>query len=140
MVDMHSHLGVRPEPQLASTEDVTDIIAPLTPTMRAIDGFDPSDSVLPVVMSGGVTSSLILTGAQNLMSGQGFAIKLRSMPGLSVADMRIQVDTEPGAKLQRYMKMACGEVTDASSGSGRAKLSFVSFHILESQETVREPP
>ena len=106
LVDIHSHAGVRETPQLWATEDVTEISAPLTPWGRAIDALKPHDQAIPVIGSGGVTTSLVLTGAKNLISGEGVVIKMRQAD--TVRDILVNV-TEGSSKPLRYLKMAMGE-------------------------------
>ncbi|KAI0378797.1 hypothetical protein F5Y04DRAFT_261058 [Hypomontagnella monticulosa] len=108
LIDMHSHVGVRQEPQILMNADVTESTQPVTPWARAIDGFKPSDAGIKIVASGGTTTSLVLTGASNLMSGEGMVIKHRDTN--SVWEM--EIDSTSGGrspKRQRYLKMACGE-------------------------------
>ena len=56
-----------------------------------------------------MTTSLLLTGASNMLSGQGLAIKMRDMPGFSIAEMAVQAHDPPSVKRLQYLKMACGE-------------------------------
>ncbi|OTA99804.1 hypothetical protein M426DRAFT_268823 [Hypoxylon sp. CI-4A] len=106
LIDMHSHVGVRETPQLWATEDVTEISAPVTPWARAIDAFKPHDGAIPVIASGGVTTSLVLTGAKNLISGEGVVVKMKKAD--SIRGMLLNL-TESSGKPQRYLKMAMGE-------------------------------
>ncbi|KAK6957921.1 hypothetical protein Daesc_000711 [Daldinia eschscholtzii] len=106
LIEMHSHAGVRETPQLWATEDVTEISSPVTPWARAIDALKPHDQAIPVIASGGVTTSLVLTGAKNLISGEGVLIKMKRAN--SVNELLIST-TESGGKPQRYLKMAMGE-------------------------------
>ncbi|KAI1771457.1 hypothetical protein F4818DRAFT_454580 [Hypoxylon cercidicola] len=108
LVDMHSHLGVRQEPQILMNADVTESSQPVTPWARAIDGFKPSDEGIRIVSSGGTTTSLVLTGASNLISGEGMVIKHRDTNSV----WKMQLDSTSNGrspKPQRYLKMACGE-------------------------------
>ncbi|KAG0345655.1 hypothetical protein BG004_003359 [Podila humilis] len=106
IVDMHSHVGLLSWPSLEGISDVNEMTSPVTPFVRSIDGFNPSDKAREFIVSGGVTSSLILPGSGNIMGGEAFALKLRKVDTLSVEDMLI----EAGVKDKwRYMKMACGE-------------------------------
>ncbi|KAG0265074.1 hypothetical protein BG011_005477 [Mortierella polycephala] len=106
IVDMHSHLGVSSWPDLAGTDDTNEMTQPMTPFVRSIDGFNPSDLAREWVVSGGVTSSLILPGSGNIMGGEAYTVKLRKVDTLSNEDMLV----EAGVKDKwRYMKMACGE-------------------------------
>jgi imidazolonepropionase-like amidohydrolase len=106
LIDMHSHAGVRATPQLWATEDVTEVSSPVTPWGRAIDAIKPFDQAIAVIGSGGVTTSLVLTGAKNLISGEGLVIKMRRAD--SVRDIAVNM-TEGGVKPQRFLKMATGE-------------------------------
>ncbi|KAG9323212.1 hypothetical protein KVV02_007944 [Mortierella alpina] len=106
IVDMHSHLGVSSWPALDATEDTNEMTQPMTPFIRSLDGFNPSDPGREWVLSGGVTTSLILPGSGNIMGGEAYTVKLRKVDTLSNEDMLV----EAGVKDKwRYMKMACGE-------------------------------
>ncbi|KAG0250403.1 hypothetical protein BG011_008365 [Mortierella polycephala] len=106
IVDMHSHLGVFSLPILDATNDFNEMTTPITPFIRSIDGFNPSDAARERVVSGGITSILALPGSSNIMGGEAYAFKLRSVDTLSTEDMLV----EAGVKDKwRYMKMACGE-------------------------------
>ncbi|KAF9429712.1 hypothetical protein BGZ94_009739 [Podila epigama] len=106
IVDMHSHLGVDSWPALSGTDDTNEMTQPITPFVRSIDGFNPSDPAREWVLSGGVTSTLILPGSGNIMGGEAYTVKLRKVDTLSTDDMLV----EAGVKDKwRYMKMACGE-------------------------------
>ncbi|KAF9303528.1 hypothetical protein BGZ74_003561 [Mortierella antarctica] len=106
IVDMHSHVGVLSMPYLEGTMDGNEMTSPITPFVRSIDGFNPSDKARERIISGGVTSSLILPGSGNIMGGEAFALKLRKTDALSVDDMLIEAGVYDK---WRYMKMACGE-------------------------------
>lgn len=106
LIDMHSHAGVRATPQLWATEDVTEVSSPVTPWGRAIDAIKPFDQAIAVIGSGGVTTSLVLTGAKNLISGEGLVIKMRRAD--SVRDIALNM-IKASAKPHRYLKMATGE-------------------------------
>ena len=41
--------------------------SPVHPELRSLDGFDPMDIAIPIINSGGVTTSLVLPGSGNLM-------------------------------------------------------------------------
>ncbi|OZJ05153.1 hypothetical protein BZG36_02194 [Bifiguratus adelaidae] len=109
LIDMHSHMGVGSWPSLEATEDTNEMTDPLTPAVRVLDGFNPSDPAIKIVASGGITTTLILPGSGNIMGGEATAIKLRPMPNLSVEDMQVSAGVVDEEKKWRYMKMACGE-------------------------------
>ncbi|KAI1385486.1 uncharacterized protein F4822DRAFT_345518 [Hypoxylon trugodes] len=108
LIDMHSHVGLRQEPQIWMNADVTESSQVITPWSRAIDGFKPHDEGIKIVASGGTTTSLILTGASNLISGEGMVVKHKQ----SNSVWELEIDSTSNGKSpkrQRYLKMACGE-------------------------------
>ena len=109
IVDMHSHSGVEPLPDLRGSSDGNELSNDITPYVRSIDGLDPLDPQLQVIKSGGVTTSLILPGSGNNMGGEAYVVKhavgkANGRPEISAEDMLADPD-----KTWRYMKMACGE-------------------------------
>ena len=105
-----SHLGVFAWPSLDALRDGNEQSNPLTPFVRALDGFYPDDKGIRIVASGGVTTSLVLPGSANLMGGEAYAFKLRSVPTRSNEDMLVQAGIDPEIDAeQRWMKWACGE-------------------------------
>jgi hypothetical protein len=52
------------------TDDINENTAPLTPYARILDAIKPDDEGIPIIASGGVTTSLILPGSSNIMGGR----------------------------------------------------------------------
>ncbi|EPQ56066.1 hypothetical protein GLOTRDRAFT_15437, partial [Gloeophyllum trabeum ATCC 11539] len=77
IVDLHSHVGVEPMPNLAGAADGNSFHGPILPWLRSLDGLNTHDDVYRLAVSGGVTTSLILPGSANAIGGQAFVIKLR---------------------------------------------------------------
>jgi len=115
IVDMHSHAGVGGFPELRSTDDTNEYGDPTIPQMKSIDGFNPHDKGIPLILSGGVTTMLVLPGSGNLMGGEGYAVKPRKPLSNSVEEMLVQYNLtwrnkfSVGGNNLRWMKMACGE-------------------------------
>jgi len=107
IVDAHSHLGVFAAPASRAHDDGNEWTNPLTPFVRAIDGFDHEDPAIRRAVEGGVTTAQILPGSANVIGGQAFLMKLRGGP---VSRLRIE-----GAPLS--LKMAMGENPKRSYGS-----------------------
>jgi imidazolonepropionase-like amidohydrolase len=101
LVDLHSHLGVYSFPgDLNAHADGNEMGAePVTPFARVIDALRPTDEGIREIISGGITTSVVLPGSGNAIGGEGLAVKLR---GKTVGEMKIQ--NQP-----RYLKFACGE-------------------------------
>lgn len=102
-------MGVDSWPVLTATDDTNEMTSPITPFVRTIDAFNPSDKALRIVSSGGVTTALVLPGSGNLMGGEAFAFKLRPKTTLSNEDMLVQANIDKEDTKWRWMKMACGE-------------------------------
>lgn len=109
IVDMHSHAGVNPLPELRGNEDTNELSADITPYVRSIDGIDPLDHQIQVIKSGGVTTSLVLPGSGNNIGGEAYVIK----HAVGKPDGRLEISAEDlladPERNWRYMKMACGE-------------------------------
>lgn len=81
---------------------------PITPYVRILDGFNPSDKAIRIVASGGITSVLALPGSANVIGGEAYAFKLRPRATVSNEDMLVQANNTEDTEW-RWMKMACGE-------------------------------
>ncbi|KAL3290888.1 Amidohydrolase [Colletotrichum asianum] len=114
LVDIHSHHLELPFSSVSATSDVNEKpqLGPITPFVRAIDGFKPYDPAIKIIASGGVTTSLILPGSGNIIGGQGYLVKNLPSPGENgepiVEDLLLEHGI-PEESRQRYLKMACGE-------------------------------
>jgi len=72
-------MGVGSWPEdLFATQDVNEWVSPTTPQVRTIDAFNPHDPAIHHILSGGVTTSLVLPGSAELMGGEAYAVKLSS--------------------------------------------------------------
>jgi imidazolonepropionase-like amidohydrolase len=107
LVDMHSHAGVDPLPYLRGSSDFNQMSSPLTPYARTIDAIHPDDLAIPMIASGGVTTSLVLPGSANIIGGEAFAIK-NVVPQDQLVESML-VEPWDAANRTRWMKMACGE-------------------------------
>lgn len=109
-LSMYSHLGVMSWPDLTGTADTNEKTDPITPFVRTIDAFNPSDKAIRIVSSGGITTALVLPGSGNLIGGEAFVFKLRPTGTTSSQDMLVQSGIDESKEHKwRYMKMACGE-------------------------------
>lgn len=115
LVDMHSHHSLSVWPIVSSNDDTNEmnpLFGPLTPFVRALDGMKAYDAATIVIMSGGVTSSLIIPGSANIMGGEGAVVKnaLKSGElGEYIVEEMLLEHGIPITERHRYMKMACGE-------------------------------
>src|SRR6185295_8738137 len=100
IIDIHSHLGVYPSPEVDALSDGNEATDPVTADVRAENSIWPQDPQFPLALEGGVTSMLVLPGSANLIGGVGVALK--NVPSRTAQGMRF-----PGAPYA--LKMACGE-------------------------------
>lgn len=103
-----SHMGIDGWPRYTSSVDVNEMPNPITPYVRVLDGFNPSDMAIRIVASGGITSVLALPGSANVIGGEAYAFKLRPRSTVSNEDMLVQANNTEDIEW-RWMKMACGE-------------------------------
>ncbi|OHE93789.1 hypothetical protein CORC01_10915 [Colletotrichum orchidophilum] len=131
LVDMHSHHSASLWPALSITEDDNEMsktYGPLTPMLRILDSMKAYDDATRIIMSGGITTSLILPGSANIMGGEGTVIKnvLKSgtLGEYVVEELLLERDI-PIEERHRYMKLACGENPKRIYGHTRMANAFL---------------
>ena len=97
-IDAHCHLGLFEDGIGFEGDDVNEMVDPITPHLRAIDGINPMDRTFEEAYQGGVTCAVTGPGSANVIGGQFAAIKTY---GKRIDDMIVK---EPIA-----MKIAFGE-------------------------------
>lgn len=100
IIDVHSHLGVYPSPDVESHSDGNEMSSPNTSEVWAEHSIWPQDPGFQNARSGGVTTLQILPGSANLFGGRG--VTLRNVPSHTMQGMKF-----PEAPYG--LKMACGE-------------------------------
>lgn len=74
-VEAHCHLGLEEDAIGFEGDDVNEMIDPVTPEIRAIDGINPMDRTLREAYEAGVTTAITGPGSANVIGGQAVAIK-----------------------------------------------------------------
>lgn len=100
IIDVHSHMGVYPNPGVVSHADGNEIVGPNTAEVWAEHSVWPQDPNFEKAIAGGVTTAQILPGSANLFGGRGVVLKI--VPSITMRDMKF-----PDAP--HSLKMACGE-------------------------------
>jgi imidazolonepropionase-like amidohydrolase len=100
IIDVHSHLGVYPAPNMSAHSDGNEMTSPVTANVWAEHAVWPQDPAFGAALAGGVTSLQILPGSANLIGGRG--VTLKNVPAVGYQEMKF-----PGAP--QGLKMACGE-------------------------------
>ncbi len=110
VIDVHSHLGVYPSPDVRAHSDGNEATSPNTAEVWAEHSVWPQDPGFAAALAGGVTSLMILPGSANLFGGRTVTVK--NVPARSVQEMKF-----PGAPYG--LKIACGENPKRVYGEGR---------------------
>ncbi len=100
VIDIHSHLGDYPSPQVEALSDGNEATSPARPEVWAEHSVWPQDAGFSRALAGGVTTFHILPGSANLFGGRG--VTMKNVYGRTAQDMKF-----PGAPYS--LKMACGE-------------------------------
>ena len=108
VIDIHSHLGDYPSPQVDAHSDGNELTQPNTAEVWAEHSVWPQDPGFARALAGGVTTLHVLPGSGNLFGGRG--ITLRNVAARTVQDMKF-----PDAPYT--LKMACGENPSRVYGS-----------------------
>ena len=80
MIDIHSHMGVYSVPFVEENYDGNEATNPVTPQVRAIDGFNFEDLAIPPARAAGVTTIVSRPGSLNVIGGTSVAVKLKNAP------------------------------------------------------------
>jgi imidazolonepropionase-like amidohydrolase len=100
LIDIHSHLGVYPSPDVAANSDGNEATSPSTANVWAEHSVWPQDPGFRTARAGGITTLQILPGSANLIGGR--SVVLKNVPSVTYQGMKF-----PGAP--QGLKMACGE-------------------------------
>jgi len=109
-IDAHTHIGISEEGLRWEGADYNESTDPVTPDMRAMDGFNPADTAIPKARRAGVTTALVSPGSANVVGGQIAAVKLS---GINVEKMVL--------KAPCAMKFALGENPKNVYGQDKSK-------------------
>lgn len=141
LVDMHSHhyLGVWPTTEVSDdTNEMNPATKAFTPMVRAIDALKPYDEGATIILSGGVTSSLIIPGSANLIAGEGVPVKNALYSGEHAEPVVEDILLEKGVPVnerRRYMKFAFGENPKGAWGYTRLGNGW---HLREHLQKAKE--
>ncbi len=97
MIDAHTHMAL---------DRSTRGPGPVSAEWKAVEHFDPTDPMIPLALSGGVTSVITRPGSGIVSSGQAVAIKLRSNPA---ADMILKPFVDLKMAVRPLVKLRPGE-------------------------------
>ena len=86
-IDAHSHIGVITQGMRWEGSDINETADPVVPHLRAIDSFNPQDTMLPLALEGGVTTACSCPGSANVVGGTVVVTKLA---GKRIDDMVIK--------------------------------------------------
>ena len=100
IIDVHSHLGVYPSPNIWATSDGNEMTSAVTAQVWAEHSIWPQDPQFEAALAAGVTTLQILPGSANLIGGR--AVTVKNVSSVSVQGMKFP-DAPHG------LKMACGE-------------------------------
>lgn len=75
IIDAHTHLGISEEGIGEEGWDYNEEADPVTPAMRAIDGFNPQELGVADALRGGVTTVMVAPGSANVVGGQVAVVK-----------------------------------------------------------------
>ena len=76
LIDAHCHIGILEE-VIREGNDVNEMVDPITPHLRAIDGINPNDRYFQSALEQGVTTMSVGPGSANLIGGTFTILKNR---------------------------------------------------------------
>ncbi len=142
LVEAHSHIGVKNTALRWEGADLNEKSDPITPQMRAIDGFNPMDEALDEAIKHGVTTACAGPGSANVVGGTFAAIKL---VGKRVDDMIIKHPVAMKCAFGENPKNAFGvsskkaPITRMAIAALLRELLFKARNYLAAKEAGKEP-
>ncbi|MGB9330034.1 MAG: amidohydrolase [Steroidobacteraceae bacterium] len=112
LIDIHSHLGVYPSPQVEANADGNEATSPSTANVWAEHSVWPQDPGFRTALAGGITTLQILPGSANLIGGR--SVVLKNVPAVTYQAMKFP-DAPQG------LKMACGENPKRVYGASKSQ-------------------
>ena len=100
IIDIHSHMGVDPDPSVKTSSDGNEATSPVTAEVWAEHSIWVQDPQYALALKGGVTTFHVLPGSANLIGGRGVTAK--NLQRNTITSMKF-----PNAP--HSLKMACGE-------------------------------
>ncbi|KAL6871097.1 family 9 carbohydrate esterase [Trichoderma novae-zelandiae] len=144
LVDMHSHHFLTPWPATEVGDDSNEMnpdTKAFTPMVHVLDALKPYDEAATLILSGGVTSSLIIPGSANLIAGEGVPVKNSLYSGEHaepvVEDLLLERGVPAGDR-RRYMKFAFGENPKGTWGYTRLGNGWHLREHLQKAKELRE--
>ena len=100
LIDIHSHVGVYSVPLVEENYDGNEMTSPVTPQVRAMDGFNFDDLTIPASLAGGVTTVVSRPGSLNVIGGTSVAVKLKNAPPKDmvlkeICDLKMAIEGNP---------------------------------------------
>ena len=83
-IDAHTHLGVTGLGEGWESRDANEVVSPVIPHVRALDGYNPADRAIRTAMESGITAAMVAPGSSNVVGGEAFVIK--TAPARSVEE------------------------------------------------------
>ena len=100
LIDMHSHMGVYGMPLVEENYDGNEATNPVTPQVRAFEGFNFDDLSIPPARAAGVTTVIARPGSLNVICGTSVAVKLKKaspeeMVLVEDCDLKMAIEGNP---------------------------------------------
>ena len=125
IIDIHSHLGDYPSPQVDALSDGNEATSPVRPEVWAEHSVWPQDPGFSrALINGGVTTLQVLPGSANLFGGR--SVVLKNVPGRTTQDMKF-----PGAPLRSQ---------NGVRRESQARLRFKGQHAADADGQYRTRP
>ncbi|MHA7268192.1 amidohydrolase [Arthrobacter sp. HLT1-20] len=136
-IDAHVHLGMDPEGELESTNDVNEMTDPVMAAARAIDAVDPFDPGFDDALSGGITTVNVNPGSGNPIGGLAVALHTH---GRYIEEMVLRSPSGLKSALGENPKRVYGEKKQTpSTRMGTALVIRAAFMAAQNWLALPEP-
>ncbi|HUM33723.1 MAG TPA: amidohydrolase family protein [Candidatus Saccharicenans sp.] len=147
LVDMHSHVGLWSAPVVEENSDGNEATDPVTPQVRALDGFNFDDPAIRAAREAGVTTIISRPGSLNVIGGTSVAIKMKNAPASEMVlkeecDLKMAIEGNPSgyyAELKRMPSTLMAIYTVARKAFTEAQEYQTSWEKYEKDKKAGRP-
>ena len=140
-IEAHCHIGLHNQSMRWEGADFNEAVDPITPQMRAIDGFNPQDPALMEAIRGGVTTACTGPGSANVVGGTFMVAKLvgkrvDKMALIENAAMKCAFGENPKSVYGLNKK---SPITRMATAALLRELLFKAKYYMEEKDAGKEP-
>lgn len=137
-IDVHTHLGVHEQGVGHEGADFNEIVEPLTPEVRALDGINPREMGFEDARKSGITTVQVMPGSANILGGE--MLILKTLQKNVVDDMVIKAPSGMKSALGENPKRQGPKSSNQKPTTRMGIAAKLRAKLMEAQDYLQEQP